>query len=201
MTKRAEQRGYHFEKLPMGYQGKTQKGVPKMRYTWKEVEELKNVKASDLYKHATMKVGGKTISGTEARRRERAAAAKKGWERRRRREYEESRGIIAEKMIQEFQREANYVFRKRHRTVYPKAMNFLQEMLHKYDRTYVGETLMKYMDDVKRVYMSYDEDIDINLSRLAAHFGTEVSEEDMTEGPEDEEFYTEENQAVWDIFK
>lgn len=186
MQKRVEARSYTF-KMPGKYIGLTREGKKKTRYTWKEVEELKKVKTKDLYKHATFTTpSGKTMSGEEGRKWERRKAGRKGYLSRKQREYEESQSVVADAMIESFRKESNYVFRKKYKTVYPKAMAWLDEMLAKYDRITVGLTLARNPALVKIVYLSYDDDIDMNLSAMADKFNSDLPEElESDDGEED----------------
>ena len=71
-AKRIEKRGYVFD-LPFG---KTKTGKAKTRYTRKDVEYLKSLKARNLYQYAT----AFGMSGEEYRAAERSRASKKGAE-------------------------------------------------------------------------------------------------------------------------
>lgn len=202
MAKRAGKRGYTFD-LPKAYKGQTRKGTEKTRYTKKEVESLKAVKTKDLYKYAKYKTpSGDVVSGEAGLKMERSAAGKKGYIRRKQREYYESQSIIADAMIDEFLNERNYFRRWRSPSVYPKAVNWINEMIAKYGKLRVGQVLSDHQEDVKVIYGSYDETIDFNLSLLEARFDEDagIERDDNGNNEEDTNDFREENSDVLDIF-
>ena len=202
MTKRAGKRGYTFE-LPKAFTGQTRQGTEKTRYTRKEIERLKSVKTKDLYKYAKYQTpSGEVVSGETGLKMERSAAGKKGYQRRKMREYYESQSIIADAMIDAFMNERNYFRRWRSPSVYPKAVNWITDMINKYGRLRVGQVLSDHQADVKTIYGSYDETIDYNLSVLESKFNSEpgIEGDGDENNEEDTGDFREANSAVLEIF-
>lgn len=198
---RMEKRGYKVE-LPKSLKGLSRKGTEKTRWTRKEVETLRGIKTKYLYQYATYTTPeGAVISGVEGRKYERRAAAKKGLERKRQREWAESQSIIAKALIENFRDESNYWRRWRAKTVYQKAMQWLDGAIAKYGELRVGMVLMEYPEEVKIVYASYDETIDHNLSLLDAKLPIDHYDEiEEVSRDEDATDFREDNGLIRDMF-
>ena len=192
-----EKRGYSFTKLPAKFLGATRSGEEKTKWSRKEVESLRAVKAKDLYKYAVYNTEtGEVISGEEGRFLERSAAAKKAAETRKNwyssdrttmRELkkdtrmERTRSMISDLIISNFLDVTKFNPSKLADEVYPKTRAFINSMIEQYGKNYVANAIQLAAADgmTEVVQQSYNWNIDFHLSEFASkYFNEDVKVED-----------------------
>lgn len=75
-VKRLEKRGYTVN-LPNLYKGQTKLGLPRKKYTQKELEKIRNFRTRELYEYSNINIGGIEYTGVEGRKIERSLSAQK----------------------------------------------------------------------------------------------------------------------------
>lgn len=184
-ARRISERGYEFKKIPY---------TEKKKYTRKDVEKLKQIKAKDLYKYAT----AYGYRGEVYREIERSRAAEKGVETRRglnkpyefgNIEFEKEEILKARERIEKEKQELASIsqtiidnFLKRSNFLpepkftdddFQKVVNFIESMIDEYGRDNVarGIETAANLGILKEVYRSYTINIDTNLDKLLTVMG------------------------------
>lgn len=182
-ARRIEKRGYEFN-LPFRY---TKEGGLKTRYSRKEVESLKSLKAKDLYKYAT----AYGMSGESYRELERSRAAKKGAETRKefrkpfdfsdiernRQEILESKRArekeelvsISGSIIRNFLDRKEFLKEPKFTDVgYQIVVDFIDNMIDRFGVNAVAQAIQLGILDgsVREVHASYDSNVAVNLKKL-----------------------------------
>lgn len=209
-----EKRGYSFIKLPPKFFGATRYGEEKTKWSRKEVESLRAIKAKDLYKYAVYSTEtGEVISGEEGRHLERSIAAKKAAETRklwysseRTTMYElkkdirleRSRSMISDLIISNFLDITKFNPSKLADEVYPKTRDFINSMIAERGKNYVANAIQLAAADgmTEVVQQSYNWNIDFHLSEFASRYFNEdikiednhIDEPDLENNPFDEQF-------------
>lgn len=181
-AKRMSKRGYEFD-LPYG---RKRTGETKTRYTRKEVEALKQVKAKDLYKYAT----AFGYSGEEYRKIERSRAAQKGVETKQQKKHfdftsvefqreeilrekqrrEEQLVSISRSIIENFLNRREFLPEPKFSEIgYEIVVDFINQAVSQYGYDAVAQAIQLGNLDgtVQEIHASYDSNVKVNLQRLA----------------------------------
>ena len=193
-ARRIAKRGYEFD-LPFK---KTKTGSEKTRYTRKELEYLKSIRAKDLYQYATYE--GR--SGEERRQEERREASRKAAETRRQRERDRLDYVsINQTIIDNFLNRQNWHMLRD--ITYEKLATFIRSKVAQLGSADVVNAIQEATSDgfVAQFQRSYDYQFTVNIMLFEQYFGDNTLSEIAEEQNNEEYLEYVENEEFEEYFK